>query len=489
MIRFFILLLVSAPTVLCSQAQLGMRLERYAGMYGAALNPANTAFTPHPWEVSLFSADLFADNNYAFLENTSVQNALRNTENIISASDTSAERPLLPGELLLNFFTDKQKLYVVAQGRAAGPAVAFRLRDKHYVGLSFAARTAFSVYSIPEALRFDRLDNRLFFVPIDVPAAGGGFMSWGEIALHYSYRNTDSDIIRSFGVTPKLLLGYESAFARAEVDFQYIQGRQDTLTFPSANWEYALTTGNWRGDPDNLDPRLRVNGRGAGVDLGFAWAMPADDGAGDEDYLWRLGASLLDFGFVRFNRDAERHAIRFDNTTVVNGDQFSGADSLPQLIEQASQAFLGDPQASLQERGFTVFTPSALSLQADYRVRPYVYVGGVLVQRIPLGKFATRRPNTLALIPRFEHRWASVSVPVVLSDYQWLRVGLAARLAWLYLGTDNLGSFFTREKLTGADFYIGLKINGFTINSARKNKSAGSGHSRRNWRKIKCYEF
>lgn len=33
-----------------AQDQLGMRLERYAGIYSAGINPANTAFTPHNWE-------------------------------------------------------------------------------------------------------------------------------------------------------------------------------------------------------------------------------------------------------------------------------------------------------------------------------------------------------------------------------------------------------------------------------------------------------
>jgi hypothetical protein len=46
------------PNIVFSQEQLGMRLERRAGMYAAAINPANTAINPNNWEVSLFSKQL-----------------------------------------------------------------------------------------------------------------------------------------------------------------------------------------------------------------------------------------------------------------------------------------------------------------------------------------------------------------------------------------------------------------------------------------------
>ena len=38
--------LLFLPKIIFSQEQLGMRLERYAGIYSAGINPANTAFTP-----------------------------------------------------------------------------------------------------------------------------------------------------------------------------------------------------------------------------------------------------------------------------------------------------------------------------------------------------------------------------------------------------------------------------------------------------------
>jgi hypothetical protein len=68
-------------------------------------------------------------------------------------------------------------------------------------------------------------------------------------------------------------------------------------------------------------------------------------------------------------------------------------------------------------------------------------------------------------------------------------VGLAARVAFLTFGSDNLPSLFYQKKFTGTDFYMGLKINGFSLfkgNGISLNRKK-SGKLKR--RKIKCYSF
>jgi hypothetical protein len=157
-----------------------------------------------------------------------------------------------------------------------------------------------------------------------------------------------------------------------------------------------------------------------------------------------------------------------------------------------SQLLLGDSLASLQRETFLMGLPTGLSAQFDVQIAPHFYGSAVVVQRTPLLKHSMRRASTLALVSRYEHRWFSFSLPVVLNDWQSLRIGMAARLGWLYLGSDNLGSFFEKDKLSGADAYIGLKINGFTIGGGEKkdrlHRERG-GSSKQNRKKIKCYQF
>lgn len=476
-----------------SQEQLGMRLERYAGIYGAAINPANTAFTPHNWEVSLFNADVFFENSYAFLRKTSLQNALRNTDKIVSLADTSAENPPARDAILQDFADGARKMHFVTQTRLAGPAFSFRFGENNVVGLTTAFRTNVSSYQIPKILAYQTVSNLPRNQAVNIPPAGISGMAWGEIGLHYSRLEEIGDLKMAWGLSPKILLGYEGFFTRAQSKFDYTQRNGDTVAFGSAKWDYAFTTANFIGNNDEV--KLRRQGSGFGLDLGVAWASPSSGGEDEDGYAWRAGISLVDVGFVRFKNSAQRHHIEFDTLLAVSGANFPQRDNADDVLGDVSQAFLGDSAASLQKRAFGIGLPTALSAQFDAQVAPRFYVGGVLVQRVPLSKYSVKRPSTLAVVPRFEHRWFSVSLPLVVDDWRTFRAGAAIRLAWLCLGTDNLGSFFSKEKLSGADAYLGVKINAFSLNFKKKekgyklNREHGSRNQGPNRRKIKCYQF
>lgn len=474
---------------LFSQEQLGMRLERYSGIYSAGINPANTAFTPHNWEVSLFNADLFVENSYAFLRNTSLQNALRNTDKIVSLTDTSSENPPSRDAILQDFSDGSRKMHFVAQTRIAGPSFSFRLGENDVVGLTTAFRTMVSAYRIPEILAYRTISDLPRNQAINIPEAGLSGMAWGEIGLHYSRMEEIGDLQMAWGVSPKILLGYEGFFTRAQSNFDYTQRFNDTVAFGSANWDYALTTGNLTDNADEV--KLRRQGSGFGLDLGVSWAMP--DGEEEGGYTWRAGISLIDAGFVRFKNTAQRHHIEFDTVLAISGADFPQRDQAEQVLGDVSRAFLGDSAASLEKRAFGIGLPTALSAQFDARIAPMFYVGAVLVQRVPLSQYSLKRPSTFAVAPRFEHRWFSASLPLVVDDWRSFRAGAAVRLAWLYLGTDNLGSFFNQDKLSGADVYIGLKINGFSFKKKDKGyklNREGKGRSNGpNRKKIKCYSF
>lgn len=470
-----------------AQEQLGMRLERYSGLYSAALNPANTAFMPHNWEISLFHAGYFFENNYAYLNNTSVQNALRNSDRIFAVSDISPERPAPSDAILLDYFNSNRNIRTVSQALTGGPGFAFRLGENNIVGLSTGFRADLSAYRIPPVFYYPQFSEIDVGETAEIRPLRLEAMSWGEIGLHYSRSNDDGDMTTAWGLSPKLLIGYIGAYAKSNLSFLYMPSGQDTAVFENPVWEYGLS-GNMLESDDLSNNAFKRNGFGAGVDFGFSWAANGDEADG---YRWRAGVSLLDLGFVRYNRGSEQHLLRLDSIHTVDGNAIR-ADNGRGYARLISELLLGDSLASLQAESFVMGLPTALSAQFDVQLAHGFFGSAVVVQRVPLLKHSIRRASTLALVPRYEHRWFSVSLPVVLNDRQSLRVGLAARLGWLYLGSDNLGSFFSKNKLTGTDAYIGLKINGFTFgNGERKDKlnKEGGRSSRQNRRKIKCYSF
>jgi hypothetical protein len=487
--RFCLLALLAVaslfPSGMDAQEQLGMRLERYAGLYGATLNPAQTAFMPHAWEVSLVHADGFLNNNYAYLRRTSIPQVLRHPDRLLATTDITPERPAPANAILQEFSNRDRRLFAQAQARVGSPAVAFRIADRHVIGISAQIRSVFSAYRIPSVFRYPVISDLPRDIPVELPAVKLAAMGWGEIALHYSQRNDDGDYIKAWGVTPKLLIGLEGAYTRAASSFDYTQQRNDTTAFARARWDYALTTGNAN---DSGNPQLQRNGGGIAFDLGYSIALPDDEGG----YRWRLGASILDAGWVRFRRNAQRHRLDFDNTVRVTDADFPARNQVQDLMEDVSEAFLGDRKASFQSNTFRIGLPTALSLQADVQLIPHLYVAAVWVQRAPLRTHSVRRPNTLAVAPRLEHRWWSLSMPVVLSDYQSLRAGVAARLGVVYLGTDDIGSFLGKKRLTGTDVYLGVKINAFSLHlGSGGDRWRGERHKtpKQKRRQIKCYKF
>ncbi len=90
-------------------------------------------------------------------------------------------------------------------------------------------------------------------------------------------------------------------------------------------------------------------------------------------------------------------------------------------------------------------------------------------------------------MPRFESRWIDVSLPFSVYEWEEFRVGLAARLAFLTIGTDDLGSILQRSDFNGSDLYFAIKLHPFKLiggNNRRPGRSGG-----RNKGGVRCYEF
>ena len=168
-------------------------------------------------------------------------------------------------------------------------------------------------------------------------------------------------------------------------------------------------------------------------------------------------------------------------------DNFDRPQDIDAILRTFSQNSLGDSLATYDVSSFRMALPAALSLQADYGISEHFYVNALYMQRLPNFINAPRRGNMLAVTPRWQHRWLSVSAPVSVYEWKWVHVGLAARLGWLIIGSDDVAGIFFDKNLTGADFYFALKFNPFETGKgseqeAGKRRFGGKG-------KVKCYDF
>ncbi len=478
----FVASLVLSLTVF-SQEQLGLRLETYAGVNSLTINPAGNLSNPLKWDANLVGGGVFFENNYVFLRETSLRRlfAHRNDASFVGAQDV--EGPLPDDTFVVDFFNDGAKRFVNSGGYVAGPSLALRLGENHSVGVFTNLRFAASAIKLPNEFSYYKYDARPFGETFEVPKLQAAGVNWSEIGLNYAFKLPTADGSMNFGVNLKFLQGYEAAYLHSRSPYQHTKqpGNIVTVGLPNSEYGYALNL------DDSEGSLFERKGQGIGADLGFTYIFQEHE----EGYKLKLGASLLDLGRIHFNNDAQYHRLQLDTTVTVDIDdysQYASIEDLQAMVQTFSENSLKDPLATYKGNSFKMALPAALSLQADYGISEQFYVNALLVQRLPTFHLTARRGNLLAITPRWQHRWFSASVPVSVYNWSRVHVGMAARLGWLVIGSDDVLGVFSNKNLTGADFYFALKINPFEIGGGSGERGGGKRRFGRRG-KVKCYTF
>ena len=466
-----VFILITISQVAFAQEQLGLRVEKYGGINSILLNPANMAHSPFRWDFNLVEAGAFFENSYAHFRDVNTGGALRGMESAEVAADYDNESQIPANALILDFNESTYKKFVFANGSIMGPSFAFRLDSGHSFGFVARLRTVISSRGIPHEMSYRKFDDTRFLENIYIDPFQVAGMAWNEFGVNYAYSMETAGGYLNIGGTFKLLRGYEGFYWKLNEMTDVIQIPGDTLNLTGVSFDYGFTDSNAGGD----DFETSIAGKGLGIDLGINYVIDKEVG------LTRLGAGLIDIGRIKFD-GAQNHQINTGLSADFIPEDYNG-DDLVAMTEVLSHQLLGDSLASVNGNTFPIWLPAGLTLQGDYYFTEYLGANVTVVKGLPLGEFAVKRGDMLALTPHFSHRWFSASLPVVLYNWRRLNFGLSMRLAFLSFGTDNLGSFFGKRQFTGSDFYIGLKINPFQL-----NRGSGGGGSQRG-KGVKCYEF
>lgn len=475
--------LLSITSLAFSQDRLGLRIENYSGVNGLLLNPASGTHLPYSWDLNIVSVEQFTDNNYGLIRNTNLWEALRNTDNVVFGKDYDNENQIPDGALVADYRAGENNYYLQNNTQVMGPSFLYNLNDQHSFGLMTAFRAVGGTRSLPSILGFQEfdaedLDDEFAVKPFKIAGA-----AWGEIGFHYGY-NTGNNL--SFGVNAKYLIGFEGFYFNSRDNARLTKRNGNEIDFTAGDAEFGLTTTYVE---DQEFQGITKNGGGVSLDLGAIYTI--DKGYND-GYLLKLGVSLLDLGYINFNDNAERHIFNNINPYTIDLEAYQGLTEYDDFIDLANNDVYGVAGQSLHpEKGFDIVLPAALSIQADYALTDRFYINGTIIQHIPLGINRIARTDILAFTPRFEHRWFGAMLPINVLNYDQVHIGLALRLAWVTIGSENLGSLAGSSDFTGSDLYIAIKVNPFQLGdggSGWKPKDK-RGVSRRGRGKVKCYNF
>ena len=463
---------------LFAQEQLGLRLGNYAGISGVTLNPAAGVNNPLGWDVNIVSAGIFVANDFAYIRSASVSSTLKNAATLGPAPEAKIEYPIKATKYV-DFFNKPHEKYFSTMNFVGLPSVQFNFKSGHSFGLFFGQRAAVGTRQIPIVADPYEQQKILLGQKTQIPPLVVTGMTWGEMGLNYAYQmgdNTEGGL--SFGVNLKILRGNQGFFLENFEGTAVTRVTKDSTRVDALNVKVGFTN-------NFIDNIFANNGWGLGIDLGAQMTI----GSGESDerpYLFRVNAALLDLGRLNFRNNTEIHALKLTEPIRVDTKDFLNLD--PQhpeadALKRFNQKTLGKADSTFKGNYFAMGLPSALSLQGDFSIVENVFINGLLIQRLPIGEYALSRDNLLAVTPRYESQWWGASLPLSILNYEQVRLGLAARLAFLTFGTDHLLSFLGQKKLSGTDFYVALKINAFTLGKL------GDGSSWRGSKSAKCYRF
>lgn len=459
--------IISFGIKLSSQESLGFKLGNYAGVDRIYLNPALSQTSAFTWEANIASVHAFLFTDYAFIRRTSLLD-LRNIDELqlLSLRSTVSEDP---SSTSIIFDLDGGDKSFSTHFEIAGPAIVSNFFFDTKIGIFTKFRANASTGGISESFGIYELNESFSSQVIDFRKTQISAMLWSEIGLHLSKSIEQFDI----GINIKRLNAYEGAFARVDTD-QNVDYRNGVLSVGNNELQGGLGYTRNGIYSDNFDLRnSQDHGGGISFDLGIRF---------DINEL-SLGVSILDVGLINYRHHVENYALP-DNYTdfAVDPQDYVGVRSLDEFIDQIEIDSPFEP--FFDHRGFIIGTPAALNVSGDYAIDQNLFVSASWTQRLKLLNLSTIRDNTLSIVPRYQSKWISAYIPVTLYNYSKLRLGAAARFAYLTIGSEDLVSIFRKTDFRGSDIYVRLSVT--PLFKIKRNKSRKSGFSRSN---AKCYEF
>ncbi|HXC04108.1 MAG TPA: DUF5723 family protein, partial [Bacteroidia bacterium] len=451
-----------------AQDFMGYSMGNYSGITGAYLNPASTADSRFKFDMELIGADLSFENNYLGFNKTELRQAMKpkpqdnNSNGGGGTTIHTYER--INGDTKSMFLNGSIHL----------PSFMIRLNPTNSIGFVCRARVYFNldgldpnlahqIYKgLQDTLQYNQeLHNKNLNIAMD---------AWVEYGVNFAhvFYNKDKHFLKG-GATLKYIQGLGALYAHMN-DLNYKVSNKDTIALfnTQVGWGHSANI-SW--DPNNPNNSFKYtpgNYPGIGVDLGIVYEYRPDyaqykydmDGETNLDMRWknkykfRFGMSLLDLGGVRYPKgDLSR-----DFTADINLWNLKNAKmgSLHQIDSTFSTMFISNKS----DKTFYVHLPTTLNFQADYNIYKDFYAGLLGTYAFQFGNSSSvvHEISRIAAVPRWDHKWFGVYVPLAYDGYKNFNYGLNIRLGHVIFGTNTLNSFIGQSNLYGAEFHFLFKV-------------------------------
>lgn len=446
-----------------AQNLLGISTSRYGGTNRLYINPALAADSPYRLYLNGFVANLHVDNNYVryqapfsllSLITGTVPQQYKGTDGSVQFSTEYTSENL-----------DGRPKNGTLWGEVRGPSLLVKAGTRGALAVTTRFRAIGQVtgasQSLLSALRAGLEDGALYGIPSSNNQFNASTNTYSELGLTYAGSLIENEGRRLLvGVTVKGMLGYNAQFlANRGLDYRIIAdpANQNRALLEVTSLDATLSYTNYLQNR-TLTPGTLFSpsapGRGFGIDLGLTYTSQYD---ADSPAL-QLGAALTDIGSIRYQGEQYRYDDIQQNPVQFRSEDFNGVRGSLQIVDVIQNKL--NMGRNADQTQFRTGLPTSLNLAFDYQTPRGIGLNMTLLQDVRSKQAAAiHQPSLLAVTPRYDTRYVSVSVPVVYLN-RGLMAGASLRVGPAWLGTDNflglIGNADNGIRPRGLDIYGGI---------------------------------
>lgn len=446
---------------------LGMVNSNYSGIYGLSINPSGLVSSRLYMDFNAFGAQGFVENNYIYMQRNEFLTLLRDQNAPIYYSNENEIRNY-------NIYRNSDLKFGYQNVRITGPSGMISL-GRHAFGITSAFRNITSFHDIPpeigtfiyEAIDYEVQHNIEYSHDENIEINS---VAWMELGFSYAYNfHRKKWNYWSIGVTLKPLFGLAGMYASID-NLRYEVHKDDSTSIYNADFEYGVAIPlNY--NTNQIEDALDVRGKGFSFDLGMTYQRTEKGKSTTyytrlcekpfEEYTYRIGVSLLDVGYIRFDNNSEYARYTSTATEWYERDDTLSYNSFNDVLERIA-GYLED-EAEIAETGkeFTLYMPPTISVQVDFKLRKGIYLNASAFYGFNFGESFLYRPSLISITPRFESPRLEISIPISLLEFQFSRprVGFFIRYGNVFFGMDRINTVTGISGFDGIDAYAGIRLN------------------------------
>lgn len=442
----------------------------FAGSLGAVNNPAAIVHMPFAWDISPFAIQARQSTNAFTVTNFSLLSP--GTGAAVKMNSGESKQYLMAGQ--------DMRLLNARIRTGSHSAIAGGASIRSYQSLtSSKLRWNDSTETLQHLLQANTGNSPL--------SAELRAQAWAE--LYATYARTlldDGNQFLNAGVTMKVNRGLGGAYG-------YIRNFGYTETTIRGQQAYLLRSGEagmgYSANIDELDnggtaaeKRKRLYQKSyssISASIGFEYVRIAETAEDGYDYDLKLGLSLLDLGFNKYQHSTNsvRSVLSKDQVTdSLVSAVFSGISSVDDLPDSL-QVLAGD--LTYLTGKFRMLQPARIVLNADKKIADRVYLNGELTLPITaiFGKQSlyVREISMLALTPRYESGILGFYIPLTFTSRNQFWAGAALKAGPILLGLHNLANLVNKNSMQNGGAYLAFT---FRPSAAREAKQSSDRSGR-----------